>query len=147
LNPYITTKPDEGKKMNTQKNRYGVHTLDDADLEKVGSTVVGGIEFENAVELTGAILGIIVIVVGAFNSCMNPVDRKTWWTTFMSNFARASVAAAAGGAGDIESQAGDIASARTLDSFQTALQSSASDQSAILSVQTTASSAQLSCEF
>jgi hypothetical protein len=76
--------------MKINENRDGIHVLDDSDLEKVGARIAGGFEVTSTFILE--VLSIAGIVLAAVHHCMNPTNRQEWYTTFMSNFNRQTVA-------------------------------------------------------
>jgi hypothetical protein len=109
--------------MNTNENRLGVHLLDDAELEKVGTRVVGG-NFDAAANLTSTLLGIAALATAAFCACMSPENRRSWQDTFMSNFSRRTASDVNDQAGDIEEGQGDANAAENLGNIELALDSS-----------------------
>jgi hypothetical protein len=107
--------------MNTSNNRNGVHALDAADLEEVGASVVGGVDFDAAAQLTVNLLTCAAIATAAFCACMNRDNRRAWWQTFMDNFARPTVANTADEAGNIEAGEGDTNAAVNLGNIELTL--------------------------
>lgn len=125
--------------MNTNMNRCGVQILDDADLEKVGPNVVGGVDFDAAANLTLTLLSIAGIAAAAFCACMDRTNRQSWWNTFMDNFSRPTVANTAEQASDIETGQGDTNAAVNLGNIEITLDNSQNtDAVAITRVQTIA---------
>ena len=123
--------------MNTQNKRIGIDVLSDADMEKVGTHIVGGISFKDGADLTLTLVSIAGLVSAAFCACMNPENRLDWWNSFISNFNRTTVAGTADAAGDIESASGDLTAASYLETVNNTLDNaSISNVNAITAVQT-----------
>jgi len=77
--------------MENNENRAPILVLDEAELNLVGSRVVGG-NFETAVYLSAAAVTILGPCLGFCYWAMNPTNRRDCWNIFMSNFRRATVA-------------------------------------------------------
>jgi hypothetical protein len=115
--------------MSTNEIRNGIHILDDADVAKVGGKVTGGFEVTSTFVLE--VLSIAAIVTAAVHHCMNPTNRQEWYTTFMSNFNRQTVA-------DVSHQA-DLSEpgsdpSEYFDAIEAVLESGQSDAQATASV-------------
>ncbi len=78
--------------MKRNENHVNILVLDEAELNLVGGRIVGGVSFQDALYMSAAAAALLGPALGYCYWLMNPANRRTCWSIFMSNFNRQTVA-------------------------------------------------------